>query len=48
MDVTNTDESRSIGVNEKNLEAQSHIIDGQQRLTSLYSVIKKAKVINAE
>jgi len=47
-DVTNTDESRSIGVNEKNLEAQSHIIDGQQRLTSLYSVIKKAKVINAD
>lgn len=47
-DVTNNNESRAIGINEKNLEAQSHIIDGQQRLTSLYSVIKKAKVVNAD
>jgi len=38
--------TRKIGIDEKQNEIESTILDGQQRLTSLYSVIKGKNVIN--
>ena len=43
------DKKKSIGVSEHSYESPKEvIIDGQQRLTSLYSVIKGKKVINSK
>ena len=41
-----TDKTRQIGTNLKQDKIESTILDGQQRLTSLYSVMKKKEVTN--
>ena len=41
-------EHHTIGANRKQKAPQLLIVDGQQRLTSLYAVIKASKIINAD
>ena len=43
-----SDQNRSIGTNLKSFEVSQYVIDGQQRLTSLYAVTTGEPVINAD
>ncbi|MDC0051836.1 DUF262 domain-containing protein [Acidimicrobiaceae bacterium] len=43
-----SDQNRSIGTNLKSFEVSQYVIDGQQRLTSLYAVTTGEPVINSD
>jgi len=45
-EITTKQRVKKIGVGEKKREPRFLVIDGQQRLTSLYSVIKNSEIIN--
>jgi len=45
-EITTEQRIRKIGTEEKKRKARFLVIDGQQRLTSLYSIIKNSKIVN--